>query len=610
MERPRSQITNAAGQRQMRAIFEPLGWAVREVPQDTDVGIDFEVEIFENYLSTGDLFKIQLRSSTRSEYSTKRNAVRQGVKRKHLTYYCKQLAEPVIVLHADVHSGRSFWIAPQLEKFPSSWIDGSDGHLKVRVDIPLANELPQTVEQLVRTVGRLKLVIGTRAVLEAPVQTFLTDVKGQIDENELIRELRDKSDALRLSQLQRLYVGRQFSEAMSSITKILGDPDCSVENRFWAFLEKERIDWRVAAESGAPQGSLPEISLQNAKERQRLTKHGPAPLKFFALIDRKAAELDILCRRAAGLGMNYKNLVANNSMYWALHAFTERLALERKLWKSFNRCIRLVSYVSTSPYRFAQARPLCRIPQAILFYLVSLEADGRHDMANKFALSSFQISKLAAWIAERNGDYETLKLAASSAVPLAESAGEECVTWAREVVERIPDDISRKDGLALLDRQIRRSRGEKLKGDLYGPATSEQIYTNMAMGMGIDMSNSGDPIAQLVRVGIADSDPTRVLQTCKSIFISLGPVSPIEDYLLQRLGVPVGRKVIQCEKHRYGLRGRTLDQTYFEFESQYCSKCPDREPRTAEWKYSHEWHEREGKRLLPLIREFRKVRTP
>jgi hypothetical protein len=165
----------------MRGIFEPLGWAVREVPQDTDIGIDFEVEIFESFHSTGDLFKVQLRSSTRSEYSTKRNSARQPIKRKHLVYYCRQLTAPVIVLHADVISGRTFWLAPQLEQFPLPWTDGSRGDSKVKVDVPLANELPQTVDQLVRTIGRLKLVIGTRALLDAPVPTFLTDIAGQVD---------------------------------------------------------------------------------------------------------------------------------------------------------------------------------------------------------------------------------------------------------------------------------------------------------------------------------------------------------------------------------------------------------------------------------------------
>jgi hypothetical protein len=416
--------------------------------------------------------------------------------------------------------------------------------------------------------------------------------------------LRDKSDALKLSQLQPLYLARRYTEGAGSIAKILQDSECSIENRFWALLEKERIDWRVAAESGSPQGSLAEISLQNAKDRQQLTKHGPYPLKFFALIDRKAVELEILCSRVAGLTMNYKNLVAHKSMYWALHAFTERLLLERKLWRKFNQCVRLASYASVSPHRFAQARPLVRIPQAILFYLVSLEGDGRRDLAKKFALSAFEISKLAAWVAERNGDDNNLKLAASSAVPLAESGGNECVIWAKDVVERIKDDASRQDGLALLDRKIRRCRGEKIEGDIFGRATPEQVYMNMAMGMGIDMPNRDDPTAKLVRVGIADSDPTRVLRTCKNIFLSLGPVTAREDYLFQRLGLPVGQKVIHCETYRYGIIGGTLDQTYSQFEAQYCSTCPDREPRLADWEYSHEWHNREGRRLMPLIHEF------
>ena len=606
MERPPSQITDAAGQRQMRAIFEPLGWAVRQVPQDTDIGVDFEVEIFENFQSTGVLFKIQLKSSTRSEYSQKRNVIRQPIKRKHLLYYCKQLPEPLILLHADVTSGRIFWLAPQLEQFPSSWTGGSRGSSKVHVDVPLANELAQTIDRLVRTVGRLKLVMGTRSLLDAPVPTFLNSIKGQVDEDRLIRELRDKSDALKLSQLQALYCARRYSEAVDSIAKILRDPECSVENRFWALLEKERIDWRVAAVSGSPQIVLPEISLRNAKERQQLTKHGPSALKLFALIDRKAVELEILCSRVAGLGMNYKNLVTQKSMYWALQAFTERLLLEQQLWRKFNQCVRLASLASVSHHRFAQARPLCRIPQATMFYLVSLEVDGRHDLAKKFALSAFQIAKLAARIAERNGDDNMLKLAASSAIQLAESGGNECAVWAKEAVQRIEDETSRRDGFALLDRQVRRTKGEKMEGDIFGPATAEQIYTNMATGIGIDMSSPDDPVAKLVRVGIADSDPTRVFETCNSIFISLGPKSPAEEYLLQRLGLPVGQKIIHCEKHEYGLMGRTLDQTFAQFEVQYCRTCPDRQPRSADWKYSHEWHNDEGKRLMRLIQEFGK----
>lgn len=60
MKRPKQQIIDDAGGRQMKSIFEPLGWAVRKLYKDN--GIDFDVEIFDNFKSTGIFFKVQLKS--------------------------------------------------------------------------------------------------------------------------------------------------------------------------------------------------------------------------------------------------------------------------------------------------------------------------------------------------------------------------------------------------------------------------------------------------------------------------------------------------------------------------------------------------------------------
>jgi hypothetical protein len=590
----------------MRTVFESLGWAVREIPQDTDVGIDFEVEVFENYKSTGILFKVQLKSSTQSDYSRKKNAVREHVKRKHLAYYCKELTDPVILVHADVKAGRTFWRAPQLMHFPAKLLDGWDADRRAALLIPVENELPRTIDDLIRAVGRVKLVVATRAVLDAPIPQFLTDIKQQVDENELIRELRDKSDALKLGQVQQLYRSRKFEEATVRIDKIVAGPDCSVENRFWALLERERIDYRVSAESGeVPQGALPEIHLKYAKELQRLAKSGPPALKLFALICRKAAELDLFAHQAVGLAMNYENLVAHQSGYWALHAYIERLALDRSVWKKFNQCIRLARYTTNSPHRYALPFALLRIPEGISMYLLCLKVDNRPDLAEKLAASAFQVCQLAAWIAERSEDGTSMALAASAAVALSRGMVDEYIEWANATADKIKDPSSRAEGRALVERQMRRMKGEQLPGDLWGKATPEQVYTNMAIGIGIKMSNPNDPLAKLVRTGIADADPTRVLTTCRDIFVSLGPMQTSERYLFERLGVSPGPKVIHCERHRYGLMGKSLDEAFTAFQAKYCASCPDREARPSDWKYSHEWHDEEGKRLAELVYEFR-----
>jgi hypothetical protein len=604
LERPQQQITNAAGRNQLRSIFEPLGWAVREIPQDTDVGIDFEVEVFKDFKSAGTLFKVQLKSSANSDYLKKQNAVREHVKRKHLTYYCKELTDPVILIHADVKSRRTFWLAPQLMHFPSAWLNGSEPHRKAALNIPVENELPQTLDDLIRTIGQIKLIMGTRTVLDTPIVQFLKDIKQQVNEDEAIRELRDKSDALRLNQIQQLFLDRKFDEAKVVIEKTLADSGCSAEIRFWALLEKERVEHRIAGESGVPQGALPQIHLRYAREQQGLTQDGPPHLKFYALISRKAAELDILSHRSVGLMMNYRNLVANESGYWALHAYAERLDLERQLWRKFKQCIRLARYASNSAYRSVLPRPLCRIPMAISLHLISLRADSRDDVAKRVAATAFQVCELAAWIAERNNDAESMSVAASAAVPLSET-DPAYADWAKNLVLRIKDAAERADGVALVDRQIRRAGGEKIKGDLYGEATEEQVYLNMANAIGIDVTNQDDPMMKLVRAGIADSDPTRVLETCRHIFVSLGPVAMRERYLLERLGLPTGPKVIHCEKYRYALMGKTLDDAFSVFQAKHCANCPGKSPRPEGWKYSHDWYNEEGKRLTPLVREFR-----
>lgn len=59
MRRPEEHIIDSAGERQLRTIFEPLGWTVNKL--EHDYGIDFLVEVFRNYQSTGVSFKVQLK---------------------------------------------------------------------------------------------------------------------------------------------------------------------------------------------------------------------------------------------------------------------------------------------------------------------------------------------------------------------------------------------------------------------------------------------------------------------------------------------------------------------------------------------------------------------
>jgi hypothetical protein len=66
-------------QTESRAAFDSLGWTVN--PVENDYGVDFEVEVFKNRQSTGLTFKVQLKSSKCTDYSSDTAYVSQGMER-------------------------------------------------------------------------------------------------------------------------------------------------------------------------------------------------------------------------------------------------------------------------------------------------------------------------------------------------------------------------------------------------------------------------------------------------------------------------------------------------------------------------------------------------
>jgi hypothetical protein len=121
----------------------------------------------------------------------------------------------------------------------------------------------------------------------------------------------------------------------------------------------------------------------------------------------------------------------------------------------------------------------------------------------------------------------------------------------------------------------------------------------MAASLGIDLGNPEDLFAGMVKIGIDDLDPTRVLRDCRHLFLTLSRHSPgfFQLSIAHQLQLPtMGAKVLHCALHKYTREGTTLDGVYSEFRTDYCSQCPDRIPRAGDWQYSHQWQLAENER--------------
>ena|SRR6202158_2143979 len=182
MKRPQQQIIDDVGERQMRSIFEPLGWAVRKI--DKDNGIDFEVEIFVDFKSTGVFFKIQLKSSNRSRYDSSGEFVSQQLRLPNVEYLSSEVRLPVVVIHSDLKNQRTFWYAPQLMSDETRRLVGQKKRKTITLRIPTANELPATIDKLVETITRVEQVLASRLIISTPSQTFVRAIDQYVDQDE------------------------------------------------------------------------------------------------------------------------------------------------------------------------------------------------------------------------------------------------------------------------------------------------------------------------------------------------------------------------------------------------------------------------------------------
>ena len=138
----------------------------------------------------------------------------------------------------------------------------------------------------------------------------------------------------------------------------------------------------------------------------------------------------------------------------------------------------------------------------------------------------------------------------------------------------------------------------------------KQIVENRASGLGINMSDPEDATVKLIRLGIRDANTERAIKHCEHAFVSIsGKVAGWENMLAELLQLPsIRAKIIHCDLLGYAVEGRTLDDAFQNFRSEYCDKCMDISPRPSDWKYSDDWQQTENESHREFMTNFRRQR--
>jgi hypothetical protein len=462
--KPEEHDINRAGKRLLREILEPLDWVVNDVEED--YGIDSNVQVFEGKFPTGTWFHVQLKSSASSDYSDDGTFVSQKLSIDHARHYALEMHDPVLIIHADVESKTLYWYAPQLDRGLATAL-GKTSAKSITLRIPTHQSLPGTAPELLTSLEKIYLVLANRQLTSAPMQSFAESLKHLPDQQALHRAFQDKNDTLRLQRVYELFQKRELDQARTRTEAIMADPDSTVEIKFWASLQLEAIDYTETSRSAKPAVEVPKLLLAHAKALQKLTAAGPNYLKFYSLIARRAAELEILVyENQAAMTALHQHLERGNPMM-ALGLYARHSGLTKRIAFKYNQCVRLARYAASYSDRWVLGRALTKIVNPIGKYLISLHSEGDIDAERAFAQSALQICKLAGWIGEETGDPNAIVMAILSAMLTAQSEDSDACRWGEQVARSLGDAEIREDALLRIERAKARWKGEPVEGDYH-----------------------------------------------------------------------------------------------------------------------------------------------
>jgi hypothetical protein len=587
MKRPEQHLIDSAGQRLLREVLEPLGWVVRDV-QEQDYGIDFDVEVFRRslagdaYETTGVTFKAQLKSSKSSAYSGAGDFVSEPIAVSNLRYLARQLNVPTIVMHADIARGRLYWHAPQLDRHLERALaerTAESGSITIRV--PTANELPKTADELLDALTRSAAVLAGRSYASVADVAFFEDVAGR-DNSELLRAMQQKTDLLTIAEAERLLASDQHDEARRLVEGMLNDPRATVETKFTAELIREPIEMRSRIIAGASDEEREAVEYESALRLCDIAKAGPPYIRLFAMIRRTVAEFGRLLYEDWGLFLNWRAHADAGDPLWRAALEIHRALLARRISRKYRQCVRLVNRGLRSPYRWALPDALGRFGHAILRFSTQLKAQGQTQIAEDLRQHAFKLFQVEAQTAVETRNESRITNAAMNAILASTIDDQRPDEWGANLMKHVRNPDYRQRFETMLDHARRRRAGEEFPQDI--KTTDEQIYQVMAAALGIDLSDRGSPDAALIRIGIRDRNPERVLRLCEHLEVRLGHYT---NAIAEAMRLPTaGTKALQCGLHHYTLEGLSLDGLSNEFQKRFCDSCPDKKSRPAGWKWN------------------------
>lgn len=129
----------------------------------------------------------------------------------------------------------------------------------------------------------------------------------------------------------------------------------------------------------------------------------------------------------------------------------------------------------------------------------------------------------------------------------------------------------------------------------------DKMHRMLAEMAGIDLEKDDDKIANIIRIGLKDRNPERILKNCSHLEVATGSYGIPGEML----GLPTaGFKFLFC-KYGGGVYGLSLDSMYEGvFRKDHCMNCEHHSPMPNDWKWSLAWQQEKERERTDEFQRF------
>jgi hypothetical protein len=583
----------------------PPGWVYREMQRD--YGVDGEVEVFRDGLSTGVLFKVQIKGLTCPSFMADERTISFQLNTASAAYLSKELSVPAFLILVDTAKGLVWWHALQLDRSLAAHVARAQQERKksTAVHVDSTNALPGTADRMFQAFSEAALLISFRSVASAQEESLLKTMSSIPDVSATARSLAKGLSYARHEELQRAWRARDKKQTRALIRDILGDRDAPLFTMVTALEIAEVL--AVERFRAIGRGELvPRVKLCFALRQRALTRKGPLHLRLHAAMKLRLARLRSSVNVDYGLYMNSRLCEATAERgradpFWATALYRARVDAARRIVSSYQQSMRLLEYSAKKGEFYIVAREAVEVLGGMADFLVRLRSEGMGQAEEFWARRLEALADSAIGIAMSLREWELVGLLVRSTLHLVDIRKpvslDRWLARARDRAAQIPEVEARERLLGSL-MEDRATAGAVLTGvdEEQMPLEEEaRMIRAMATSLGVDLDDPNDEIAQVVRIGLTDLDPTRVLRTCTHLFLALGA----HGLPAVMLGLPTaGSKTLWCTLHGHGIGGMQLDGLMQFMEREHCATCGDRRPQQEGWQWSRPWqaqqHDRHG----------------